>query len=142
MLHLSRESKLTELREALEKLNSEFFQAVSLRRETAIQIQKLKSSKEEFPNFDPQREIDVFRKFQKELASLTEKELLSFSLIMEDQAMSLRPDSYPTWSHFVHLSSHNSRLYEMINPMILKIVRPNLFNSLSLSSEFSFLKDF
>lgn len=142
MSHLSLESKFIKLRSDLEKWNSELFKILTFRRNVAIEIQKLKESKGHYQNFDPQREIEVFKKFENQLMTLSEKELLAFSLVMEDQAMALESDNYPAWSRFVHLSSHKNELFEMINPTILKVIRPNAFNRLLLTPEFSFLKDF
>jgi hypothetical protein len=138
----SRESKLAFLRETLAQLNSEFFLTLSQRRSITLNIQDLKESKGHFSHFDPEKEKEVFILIKDQLCSLSIKELLAFSLVMEDQAMAMAPGSYPTWSNFIHLTSHHNELYEMANPIMLKVARPEFFNRLRLSSEFSFLKDF
>src|SRR5690606_27827194 len=135
----SRESDLAQLREALLQLNSEFFLTVAERRKICVKIQELKGEAGRFSHFDPERETEVFTLFSQPLKSISIKELLAFSLIMEDQAMAMAPGSYPSWSNGSHLESRTNELYEMINPLILKVCRPELFNRLKLSGEFGFL---
>ncbi len=138
----SRESDLARLREALAQLNSEFFLTISERRGLTVKIQEFKEEKGRYSHYVPERERDVFSLLQAQLKTCSIKELLAFSLIMEDHAMAMAPGSYPTWSQFTHLSNPKKELYEMINPMMLKIARPDFFARLTLSQEFGFLKDF
>jgi chorismate mutase len=138
----SRESDLARLREALAQLNSEFFLSIAERRSITVKIQEFKEAKGRYSHYDPDREKDVFTLLQAQLKTCSIKELLAFSLIMEDQAMAMAPGSYPTWSQFTHLSNPKRELYEMINPLMLKVSRPDFFTRLTLSQEFSFLKDF
>ncbi len=138
----SHASNLAQLREALAQLNSEFFLTLKERRELTIKIQQSKNSTGRYSHYDPEREKDLFNQFHTELKSFTIKELLAFSLVMEDHAMAMAPGSYPTWSQFTHLSNPKRELYEMLNPLLLKISHPDLFKMLSLSTEFSFLNDF
>jgi len=142
MLHSSRESDLAQLREALAQLNSEYFLTISERRNLTVKIQGYKESKGRFSHYDPEREKEIFNLLQLELKNISMKELLAFSLIMEDHAMAMAPGSYPTWSTKAHLVNPKSDLFEMINPLLLKISHPDFFNRLSLSAEFTFLKDF
>jgi chorismate mutase len=142
MLHSSRESDLAQLREALAQLNSEFFLTLTERRHLCVKIQEFKESKGRFSHYDPDREKEIFGLLQTQLKNITMKELLAFSLIMEDQAMAMAPGSYPTWSTKVHLANPKGDLFEMINPLMLKISHPDFFNRLTLSAEFAFLKDF
>ena len=138
----SHASNLAQLREALAQLNSEFFLTIGERRVVTIKIQQSKSVSGRYCHYDPEREKDIFYQFQTELKNCSIKELLAFSLIMEDHAMAMAPGSYPTWSHFTHLTNPKRELYEMLNPLLLKISHPDLFKILTLSAEFSFLNDF
>jgi chorismate mutase len=138
----SRESELAQLREALAQLNSEFFLTIAERRSLTVKIQEHKGATGRFSHYDPDREKELFSLFRKELESSSIKELLAFSLVMEDHAMAMAPGSYPQWSGRIHLSSHVTELFEMINPLMLKIARPDFFSRLSLQKEFIFLKDF
>jgi chorismate mutase len=138
----SRESELAQLREALAQLNSEFFLTIAERRNLTVKIQEFKDSTGRYSHYDPDREKEIFALFQEQLKTLTTKELLAFSLIMEDHAVAMAPGSYPAWSNFVHVANPKRELYEMINPLMLKASRPDFFNRLTLSQEFSFLKDF
>lgn len=138
----SRESELAQLREALAHLNSEFFLTVGERRNLTVRIQEFKDSTGRYSHYDPDREKEIFHLFEGQLKNLTIKELLAFSLIMEDHAMAMAPGSYPAWSQFVHLVNPTQEVYEMINPLMLKFARPDFFNRLTLSKEFAFLKEF
>lgn len=136
----SRESDLAQLREALAHLNSEYFLTVAERRKLCVRIQEYKGTSGRFSHFDPEREKSIFELFTPQLKSISIKELLAFSLIMEDQAMAMAPGSYPNWSNGIHLETRENEMYEMINPLILKVCRPELFGRLKLSGEFGFLK--
>lgn len=138
----SRASNLAQLREALAQLNSEFFLTLGERRNLCLKIQEFKEGQGQYPHYDPTREKDVFALFGKELKELTLKELLAFSLIMEDHAQAFAPGSYPSWSQRVHLTSSRGELIEMINPLLLKHSHPEVFTKLPLATEFQFLKDF
>ena len=138
----SRESDLAQLREALAQLNSELFLTIAERRNLTVRIQEFKESKGRYSHYDPDREKDIFGLFQNQLKDCSLKELLAFSLVMEDHAMAMAPGSYPAWSGLGHLATHKNELYEMINPLMLKIARPDFFNRLALGAEFAFLKDF
>lgn len=142
MSRSSRESDLAQLREALAQLNSEFFLTIAERRNITVKIQEFKESTGRYSHYDPDREKEIFSLFKEQLKNLTTKELLAFSLIMEDHATALAPGSYPGWSNCVHIADPKRELHEMINPLMLKAARPDFFNRLTLSQEFSFLKDF
>jgi len=137
MSHLSQESKIAQLREALAQLNSELFLTIGERRSLALKIQDLKTG----PNYDPERENALFIQLNDQIKSLSTKELLAFSLIMEDQATAMAPGSYPSWSQCIHLNHKKGDLVEMINPLLLKHAHPSLFAKLSLTAEFKFLYD-
>jgi chorismate mutase len=142
MSPLSRASDLAQLREALAQLNSEFFLTIKDRRGITLKIQEFKESTGRYSHFDPDREKEMFTLFQEQLKHLSLKELLAFSLVMEDHAMAMAPGSYPSWSDSLHIQSPGREFHEMINPLMLRFARPELFNRLVLSQEFSFLKDF
>jgi len=142
MSRSSRESEFAQLREALAQLNSELFLTITERRNLTMKIQEYKDSMGRYPHYDPEQEKRLFLLYEDQLRKLSIKELLSFSLIMEDQAMAMAPGSYPVWSEFTHVLTPTKELYEMINPLLIKIARPDFFNRLTLSGEFSFLKDF
>lgn len=137
----SRESELNQLREALAQSNSEFFLSVTERRRICVRIQTLKE-KLGAPHYNPDREKEVFQQFESDFKALTLKELLAFSLVMEDQAGAMAPGTYPSWSTRTHLSESGQELFEMINPLLLKVCRPDIFKRLPLSSQYAFLKDF
>ncbi|MFP5387100.1 MAG: chorismate mutase [Bacteriovoracia bacterium] len=138
----SRESELNQLREALAQLNSEFFLTLAERRNLTVRIQEIKARTGRYSHYDPEREREVLGLVKVQLKNLTLKELLAFSLVMEDHAMAMAPGSYPAWSNFTHLIDPKKELYEMINPLMLKISHPDFFARLNLSQEFGFLKDF
>ena len=142
MSHSSRASNLSQYREALSQLNSEFFLLLSERRSLSVKIQEMKAVSGRFSHFDPEREQVLFSQLSVELTPLSIKELLAFSLIMEDQAMAMAPGSYPSWSSKIHLQGLTNELFAMINPILLKTTHPELFSRLSLNSEFSFFKEF
>lgn len=138
----SQESKLAQLREALAQTNSEYFLTIGERRKLCIMIQDYKVVKGRYSRYDPDRELEMFKLFQKEVSESSIKELLAFSLVMEDHALAMAPGSYPTWSNFTHLGNAKRELFEMINPLLLKKARPEVFAKLDLSPDFLFLKDF
>jgi chorismate mutase len=138
----SLESELAQLREALLQLNSEFFLTIAERRGLTVKIQGLKASGGRYGHFDPEREKEIFTQFLPQLKALSIRELLAFSLVMEDHAMAMAPGSYPTWSLGAHLADPREELYEMVNPLLLKLARSELFQRLLLNPEFSFLNDF
>ena len=138
----SRESDLAQFREALAQLNSEFFLLLKERRALCLKIQELKKPNHSYQHYDPEREKTLFTQLSSELKNLSLKELLAFSLIMEDQAMAMAPGSYPNWSQKIHLLFKNDEIQSQINPLLLKICKPNIFQTLELTPEFNFLKQF
>ena len=137
----SRESNLSQWRERLAQLNSELFLTLGERRALCLKIQGAKDSVGRYAHYDPEREQQLFTQLHAEIKDLTLKELLAFSLIMEDHAMAMAPGSYPSWSQACHVANPKKDLSEMINPLLLKISHPNLYQRISLNAEFSFLKD-
>lgn len=142
MSHSSRESKLVHHREALLQLNTQFLLMIADRRVLSLRIQELKGDSGRFSHFDPENEIVVFNQLIEEMKALTLKELLGYSLIMEDQALAMAPGSYPTWSTGIHLSEPSRDIFTMINPLMLKVTHQELFTRLKFNADFSFLKQF
>ena len=138
----SRESNLAQLRESLAQLNSEFFLSLKERRTVCVKIQEFKRGEGRYAHYDPDREKQLFLILKTQLLELSLKELLAFSLVMEDQAQAFAPGAYPNWSTGVHLVDSQRDLLEMINPLLLKITHPELYQKLSLGSDFQFLSDF
>lgn len=137
----SHASDLAQLREALAQTNSEFIINLEERRKLCLQIQTLKE-KSGISHYDPDQEKKVFTQANAELKKLSLKELLAFSLVMEDQAQAMAPGTYPAWSNRVHLKEFRGELFELINPLLLKIVKPEAFKRLTLESDYDFLNDF
>lgn len=138
----SRASNLAQLTEALAQLNSEFFLSIGERRQLSIKIQEFKDVSGRYGHYDPEFERELFSIVQAQLTSASLRELLAFSLVIEDHSGAMAPGSYPAWSSRSHLVQSKNELYEMVNPLILKISRPDFFNRLTLTSEFTFLKQF
>src|SRR5688500_17894901 len=114
MSHSFRESDLAQLRESLAQLNSEFFLLIGERRNLTVKIQEYKEATGRYSHYDPDREKEIFSLFQAQLKACSIKELLAFSLIMEDQAMALAPGSYPAWSQMTHITTPKREIFEMI----------------------------
>ncbi len=138
----SRISKLEKYRSAMLELNQEFFHLLEKRRFLCLKIQEFKETGTGYSSYDPQREFEIFSKFQNEMKHLSIKELLAFSLVMEDQAQAFAPGAYPSWSQGIHLLEKESEIIHMINPLILQVKSVDLFSRLKLSRDFLFLKDF
>src|SRR5437868_942922 len=111
MSHSSCESELAQLREALLQQNSEFFLTLSERRSHTDKIQEYKPAGGRYSHYDPDREKEIFGLFQTQMKNLSLKELLSFSLVMEDHAMAMAPGSYPSWSSAVHIENGKHELF-------------------------------
>ena len=141
MSHSSRESNLSQFRERLAQLNSELFLTMKERRTLSVQIQSFKDASGRYSHYDPEREKELFTQLQGEIKTLSLKELLAFSLIMEDHAMAMAPGSYPSWSQSCHIAAPKNDLAEMINPLLLRISHPNIYQRFTLNAEFIFLKD-
>jgi chorismate mutase len=139
----SRESRLQEFRAKLAQLNFNLLLALDERKIVCREIQATKTiGSSNYPHYDPEREKVVFQEMMLELRQLSIRELLAFSLIMEEHAQGERPGAYPAWSQGVHLNSAPHQLLEMINPLLLSIILPEVFPSVELNQDFLFLKDF
>lgn len=137
----SRTSNFARYREALLQMNSEILISIQERRRLCLKIQGLKTTSGAYPHYDAKRELEVFELQKDHLIKLSIKELLAFSIIMEDQAVALAPGSYPSWSSKVHLQNSTNELFEMINPLLIKVTHPEIYNRLVLAPDFAFLQD-
>jgi chorismate mutase len=138
----SHESKLAQLRELLAQANSELFLLIGERRSVCLKIQDLKGKEGRYAHYDAEREKILFTQLEAQFKKLSLKELLAFSLIMEDQARAMAPGSYPSWLDRCHIHRPLGEPFEMVNPLLLKFSHPELFGRLHLTQEFEFLKDF
>jgi len=143
MSPLSQASNLEKLRAEISALNQEFFSLLEKRNLVCQEIQQQKNLQGIHAAYDPRREFEVFESFLPPIQALSLKELLAFSLLMEAHAEGKKRESYPQWSQKVHLQNMPSEeLFHLINPLLLKANKPELFNQLNLSADFIFLKDF
>jgi len=122
---------LENLRLELEENYKDFFLLLKERREIVAQIFITKNGSN---GFDTTREGALVQKFKESLLALSLKELLSLSLLIEDHANSV--GEYPAWSDRVHLESSCGEPFEMINPIWLKSIHPNLYNQLKLRKNY------
>jgi chorismate mutase len=126
--------RISELRAGLLAVNRSWLQLIQERRSLSAQIQQCKEGDW---NYDPQRETQIFAALSEELKTLSLGELASFSLLMEAQAQA--PLRYPQWSLGEHLLAPTRRLEELINPLLLREYSMDMFKSLKLKAEYSFL---
>lgn len=136
MSHSSQESNLHDLRKELSDLTLDIFKLLEERREVSGSIQKLKAIYPGFYKFDSKRETEIFSHFRKSLENKSVKELLAISLIIEDHAGQGESHSYPAWSSQIHLEKAVHELFAQVNPLLLKLIRPDLFAQLTLREEF------
>lgn len=126
---------LTSLRSDLKTLNAEFFLFLNQRKELVTTIQSIKETTTQYYCFDPDFEFSLFSLNSDVLSKLSIKELLSYSLILEDHAL-VDENSYPEWTQLVHLSEKSHELYFRINPILLAVIHKNLYDQLPLNDEF------
>ncbi len=127
---------LSKLRTQLAQLNSELFGLFEKRAHLTHLIQVEKGSKL-LTHYDAKREKALFKEMRSQLLRLSLRELASFSLLMESQAGA--PGMYPAWSEGVHLVGPSQGVQCLINPLLLQETHPELFKTLKLKTEFSFL---
>lgn len=130
---------LQELRSELDGINQQLIDLVKVRRNVVTQIQKQKPRHGgSFASYDSEREWSLFVRLKPQLEQLTLKELLAFSLLMEEQAGA--PVRYPEWSETIHLVSNANAIEHRLNPLLVKLLWPAQFEALNLSAQFSFLR--
>jgi chorismate mutase len=130
------QDNLSKLRSQLAQLNTQLFELIKVREELTHELQKAKGSGLT-THYDAQREKQLFTDHKSALDQLSLRELAAFSLIMESQAGA--PVLYPAWSEGAHLVGPSLGIESLINPLLLKTSHPNLFKSLKLKTDFSFL---
>lgn len=127
---------LSNLRTQLTQLNCELFEVFKKRSALTQQIQREKGVALT-THYDANREELLFAELRPKLVAMSLRELASFSLLMESHAGA--PEKYPAWSEGVHLIGPSQGVQCLINPLLLKVTHPELFKSLKLKTEFSFL---
>jgi len=133
---------LNELRQNIFKINFDLLDLFFERKQILSLIQQAKI-KLNLPTFLPEQEKSILGNalmFEK-LKKLSVKEWLAFSLLWEAQASEF--SSYPRWSCKVHIKKSQSTLdlEERINPLLLKLLAPAIFEQLLLSDDFLYLKN-
>ncbi len=131
----SQESNLRDLRKQLSDLTLDIIELMGKRRAVGHEVQSAKISGSGFYRFVPKREIEIFSHFSDVLKDKSVKELLSISLMIEDHAQQGESHTYPAWSSQIHLTGPVTELYGQINPLLLKLQRPDLYSQLSLRQE-------
>ena len=129
-------ANLSNLRTQLSELNCELFDLFAKRSDLTQLIQAEKGSTL-LSHYDAKREKNLFSELHLQLAGLSLRELASFSLLMESHAGA--PEKYPAWSEGVHLVGPGHGIQSLINPLLLKETHPELFKTLKLKTDFSFL---
>lgn len=122
---------ITTLRSELISITKNIISLISQRKDLVAKIQEIKQS-ENLNTFIPSREAEVYKMLESELKNFSDKELLSISLLIEEQA----GESYPQWSQGTHLESRTNKLIDLINPLMLLILRPTSFKMLILKKEY------
>ena len=126
---------LKQSRDQLLNLTKNLLELIVSRRELVRDIQCIKSSEEfSIPCFDPTREVELFDAIYEQFPSLTTRELLALSLLIEEHAS--KNCDYPQWSNCEHLEVSSHRVYEMINPGLLKKYAPDSLRQLKLNQFF------
>lgn len=131
--------ELTRLRVELDGVNRQLLGLVQARRSLVSQIQTHKRPHDRaFECYDSEREWSLLQTLKPQLEQLSPKELLAFSLLMEEQAGA--PARYPEWSAAVHLTGGPDAIEHRLNPLLVKLLWPPKFAGLNLSTHFSFLR--
>ncbi len=130
---------ISELRLELLDLNHRLLDLFQDRGVLVKKIQEAKAhNKPSYPAYDAVREKELFNLLKAKLEICHPREQLAFSLLMESHAAA--PVDYPAWSEGVHLLEIPQRIEHRMNPLMLKLLRPEVFATLRLTPEFSFLR--
>lgn len=127
--------ELESMRESLSKLSQDLLKSILKRKEIVKDIQQLKDQSEKFYAFDGEQERKLFVKFKNALSQLSLKELLAYSLLIEDHAC-VEVGAYPQWSQGIHLESNQTSLSGMVNPILLATIYKDEYDKLPLNDEF------
>jgi hypothetical protein len=134
---------LAPLRSELDKINTNIFNDLQIRKEIVGNICKYKAEIQSYSRyyfFDYERENKLFLSLVDRLETLSIEEMASFSLMIESHVNSwaTKEYSYPRWSKLEHLNfSKDFSIEQIINPVLLKIYFPDEFKSLKFSDEFN-----
>jgi chorismate mutase len=131
---MSVELKLNNLRSDLSTFNLEFLEFTSKRQILVNEIQKTKKTLGKVTIWDSKQEFRVFTKIVSLQPYIEVNYLYMLSMLIEIQASELF--DYPMWSKGEHLNSVSGKITDFMNPILLYIVTPDVFNSLDLKSEF------
>ena len=126
---------LAGLRDQLKDLTEKHFLIIKNRKELVTKIQNTKSKNKLFFAFDPIQEKKLFESQKDNLINLSIRELLAYSLILEEHA-SVEEKAYPQWSKGEHLTDHNQGLLACINPILLAVIHKDKYDELPLSEQF------
>lgn len=132
----SQESNLHELRKQLSDLTLDILELMGKRKSVGKEVQSAKITGAGFYRFVPKRELEIFTHFNDVLQDKSVKELLALSLMIEDHAQQGESHTYPAWSSQIHLVHPTTELYGQINPLLLKLLRSDLYSQLTLRQEF------
>ena len=127
---------LAEERQNLFKQTKKILKDLSKRRNLVFEVQQ-KKRELGLETYDPVREEELFQSLRKELDHLSLEELLSFSLIIESQA----GGTYPNWFDGEHLAGDPVDCADHMNPVLLKVSRPEIFKKVALNGRFNHLMD-
>ena len=126
---------LTNLREQLKDLTQQYFQLINFRKALVAKIQKTKPQDKKYFAFDPFQEKQIFKLQKEHLQNMSPRELLAYSLIMEEHA-SVTINAYPQWSQGEHISGQNMDLLSYVNPILLAVVHKEKYDELPLNEQF------
>lgn len=127
--------KLSILRSELEEINNSLFSCLENRSKLVYEIQKIKG---EFNKavYDKSRELELFKRESEKLSKLNNKQLLIYSLLIENDANQF-DGTYPAWSSMEHLESCSQKsLSELTNPMLLALFDKKSYSSLNIKPNF------
>lgn len=127
--------ELESMRQSLGELSQQLLNDIQKRKEIVEKIQELKNQNKTYFAFDGEQEKKLFLKFKSSLQRLSKKELLAYSLLIEDHAC-VDQNAYPEWSQGIHLKSNITSVVEMINPILLATIYKDEYDKLPLTEEF------
>jgi chorismate mutase len=127
---------LAALRTELNAINALLLDLFGKRRAHVALIQAAKV-RDGRAQLDPVRERALFQELAPLLVTLAERDVLSFSLLMESHA----GEAYPRWSEGAHLSELPQKCFQRVNPLLVKQLWPEKFATLRFHADYAFLQD-
>lgn len=91
---------------------------------------------QDVPLYDLEQELRVFNNLKTELEPLENRGLYIFSMLLENHGRSAYP-AYPLWSEGEHLGEQAERWFCYANPMMIKVLRPDLFGEIPLNEDWA-----